>query len=229
MVMKKNVQTNGLRAALMVMIFVGGVASATAQDSVRRDCDDTQNSRINGAIFEAGLMLLGAGDDLTNIQNGGDTTLFVSAFGEASPEAISHVTDILTGAYNALGDAGFDCGCNISPLDEYWYGATVDTTVAWCDHEDPKHLIHLCPLFFSLDFNEFSVGTLVHELTHFYGTHDVPEAASCVKPTYLDPNTSDFNLARSSPEKALENADNYRLYVLEWDPAQPSSYVCKRD
>jgi hypothetical protein len=224
--MGKNVQTNALRAALIVMIFVGGVASATAQDVVRTDCDDSQNSTINGAIFEAGLMFLGAGDDLTNIQNGGDTTLFVNWFGEASPEAISRVTNTLTGAYYALGDAGFDCGCNISPFDQWAYGASIYNTVAWTLHNDPKHLIHLCPLFFSLDFTEFTVGTLIHELTHLYGTHDVSEAASCAPPDHLDPNTADFNLARSSPDKAIDNADNYRLYVLEWDPAQPSSYVC---
>jgi hypothetical protein len=229
MVMRKNVQANGLRAALIVMIFVGGVASATAQDLVRTDCDDSQNSTINGAIFEAGLMFLGAGNDLTNIQNGGDTTLFVNWFGDTSPEAISRVTDTLTGAYYALGDAGFDCGCNIPPFEQLVTGASVDNVVAWTVHDDSRHLVHLCPLFFSLDFYEFAVGTLVHELTHFYGTNDVPEAAACSAPDYLDPNSAAFNLARSSPEKAVDNADNYRLYVLEWDPAQASSYVCNAD
>jgi hypothetical protein len=232
--MNKFAQNNRVRMGLSVLTVVGWASAAAAQEVsssgatlVRTDCSQEQNDRINGAIVEAGFMFIGAGNDLDNISKGGDTTLFVNWFGDASPDAISRVTNTLTGAYYALGDAGFDCGCNIPPFQKL-FGNDETTIVAWTEHNDPHHLIHLCPLYFSLDFYEFAVGTLVHELTHFYGTNDVPEGASCADPDYLDPDAASYQLARSSPEKAIDNADNYRLYVLEWDPAQASSYMCQR-
>jgi hypothetical protein len=208
-------------------LIAGGDRIAAAQDgSNLMDCDDGQAQRIYDSVVIAGFEFIGAGNDLTNVQNGGDASRFDRWIGGHAPDVVNYVSNVLLGAYNALGDAEFDCDCHIPPLWTLLNGVDETNTVAWTEHNSPQHLIHLCPLYFSLDAYEFGVGTLIHELTHFYSAEDPPEGAVCAAPDNLDPVAMGLKLARDFPDKAVINADSLRLYVLDWDPNQPSSWSC---
>jgi hypothetical protein len=86
----------------------------------------------------------------------------------------------------------------------------------------------LCPAFFDSDFQEFSVGGIVHEVSHLVGViHWQREGCN---PDYgsnwPEENHED---AVAFPYGAIQNAENYRLYALGWHPGQKSTFDCPAD
>src|ERR1700742_4301431 len=121
-------------ASLMAAGWLALGAPVLAQDAPALiDCDDGQVQRIEASVITAGFQFIGAGNDLTSVQQGGDASRFDRWFGGHDPDAVSRVSDTLLGAYNALGDVRFDCGCNIPPF-ERLSGADESNVVAWCVH-----------------------------------------------------------------------------------------------
>lgn len=65
--------------------------------------------------------------------------------------------------------------------------------------------VGLCPDFFSGLSADGRAATMVHEATHHFGTDDVVSSPAAAQ-----------NLASTNPGLAVENAENYEDYVLEF-------------
>jgi hypothetical protein len=99
--------------------------------------------------------------------------------------------------------------------------------MAWVNSNDTSRLVNLCPPFFAEDPAEFGGGALIHELAHFGGASDFVTA--CVDyPNQPATTTAQVarDLALQDPSKAVNNADNYRLYAIGWDDSLPTSWTC---
>jgi hypothetical protein len=185
---------------IVSLIAASGQARAQSSD----DCDQQQLDTLSSALLVAGFKFIGAGNDIANIRQGGDTSRFEYWFGPASDDRVNHVEEILMQAYyGPLADATYVCTPTLFCLDP--------TIAAWVDHGSKVHTVHLCPVYFTSSFDEVQVGTLVHEFTHFYNTRDL-EANEVNGATNAD---VAHNFATANPDGAIDAAINYEYYVTD--------------
>ncbi|HEV8632266.1 MAG TPA: M35 family metallo-endopeptidase [Thermoanaerobaculia bacterium] len=120
---------------------------------------------------------------------------YTTWFGVFTSSRLSSVQSHFTKIRSAMANAAvtFDCTCS-------------DSAYAYVYSYDP-YTIHLCRAFWSAPAlgTDSKAGTLVHEMSHFRvvaGTDDWAYGQNACK-----------NLAKSSPLKAIDNADTHEYYA----------------
>lgn len=191
-----------------VLVASLAASSASAQGGYR-NCDDGQVNTIVAAAYTAQLRLIGAGQDLANIRNGGDASHFETWFGPASSEHVDHVESVLYAAWQGgMSNATYLCGPS--------FGCADPTAVAWSEHgsalgDDPTYGVYICDPFWSLS-NIDQADALIHEYTHLYGTRDFTKDEESLADNYKDVAK---DIAQSDPDAAITIAYNYGYYCTE--------------
>merc|ERR1719443_771259 len=76
-----------------------------------------------------------------------------------------------------------------------------------------RYVVHLCEMFYEMNTSpDFFYGTLVHEVAHHFGPRDVNVPGGGNDPAYGE--VKALKLATTDATLALDNADNYRLFVF---------------
>jgi hypothetical protein len=212
-------------ALVSAVLGMGGHASAQPAELVTRNCMPDQEDYLRATLQDASWDLAKVGADLQVLINGGSSSTFEYWFGNQDPDVIARVTNRFLEIRDVIDRAQYDCGCNLRQED-IDNGSTPENTMAWSSI-NAEYLVHLCPPFFREDQDEFGGGVLIHEFSHFAGTQDYVTA--CIGYP-ASPATTSAEVARDLavhyPEDASNNADNYRLYAIDWDPARPTSWTC---
>lgn len=183
-------------------------------------CSDDQIQVIEQALKESTFYAMSVNDDLGKVANGGDTSRFDYWFGSHDDHELKTVNYIFAGLLEYFDVATFVCGCpGAGPT---IIGSTLPS--------DPELKIHLCDAYFKGDFEEVQVGALFHEGSHLVGTQDYI-GGNCVEgDPYGWPETIHQDAQGSGASIAVENAESYRLYALDWAPGRQSTirFSCDR-
>jgi peptidyl-Lys metalloendopeptidase len=164
------------------------------------NCSSTRATQITTAFNSAKTYASCTSSYLNGISSG--TARYTTWFGTYSATnlttARSHFTKINTAFTSAA--VTVDCSCTDTGTYAYVYPAS-------------PYKIYVCGAFWSAPNTgtDSRAGTLIHEMSHFTvvaGTDDHAYGQTAAK-----------SLAKSSPTKALDNADNHE-YIAENTPAQ---------
>ncbi|WNG17229.1 M35 family metallo-endopeptidase [Cystobacter fuscus] len=174
--------------------------AVTAQGlTTASNCSSTRASQISTAFASAKTYASSAVSYLNGISSG--TTRYTTWFGTYSSTNVGTARSHFTAINNAFASAAVtvDCSCT-------------DSSYAYVYANKP-YKIYVCGSFWSAPNTgtDSRAGTLVHEMSHFTvvaGTDDHAYGQSAAK-----------SLAKSSPTRALDNADNHE-YFAENTPAQ---------
>ena len=219
-------RTLELTGALCALVSAAWATPIAAQ-APTRNCTEDEASFIEEQVREADYLLARVGADLQALQGGEESSSFDYWFGNHEPAQLERVTSKFLTMREVANEAIYDCACDLTQelLDD---GYTEANTMAWVNPFARERSVHLCPLFFEKDPSEFGAGTLIHEYAHYAGAAD--SAQWCVEDpvTKHHPEWAEASrmLAIHDPEQAAYNADSYRLYALDWDPARPSAWPC---
>jgi hypothetical protein len=190
------------RALPLLTLMLGSTARAEY-----RNCSEDQINTLAMTDVYAGLALIGAGQDLASVRRGEDASRFETWFGTASDDSLDAVESVLSAAYNGgLSNANYICGLSS--------GCGEPGALMWTEHgsalgRDPSWGVYVCDLFF--ERRDRQVGSLVHELTHLYGTSDTSTSEDQLASSY--PEIAQ-RIAASDPGRAIKLAINYEYYVL---------------
>jgi hypothetical protein len=179
------------------------------------NCDNEQYNRIRAAAENAFDAIVDSENDIVNVYNGGDSTRFDYWFGSHEQDYLAVAYNNFNDMYNLFGDVQYTCDCPGAVP-----GLVGSTTV-----RDPNNLVVLCPEFFTQDFQEFSVGGIIHEVSHLVGVIHWQQEG-CTRGSGSNWPEALHESAAAFPYGAIQNAENYRLYGLGWHPHQQSSFVC---
>ncbi|OJH35740.1 M35 family metallo-endopeptidase [Cystobacter ferrugineus] len=174
--------------------------AVTAQGlTTASNCSSTRASQISTAFASAKTYASSTSSYLNGISSG--TTRYTTWFGTYSSTNVATARSHFTKINSAFASAAVtvDCGCT-------------DSAYAYVYPSQP-YKIYVCSAFWSAPNTgtDSKAGTLVHEMSHFTvvaGTDDHAYGQSAAK-----------SLAKSSPTRALDNADNHE-YIAENNPAQ---------
>jgi peptidyl-Lys metalloendopeptidase len=165
------------------------------------NCSSSQKSSLSSAVGAARNYANGAVTYLNGTP--GATQRFQKWFGTYSSSHWSTARTHFVNEQNAFNNAALvmDCSCTDSGTYAYVYPTQ-------------PYKIYLCGAFWSAPMTgtDSKGGTLIHEMSHFNviaGTND-----------YVYGQTAAANLAKTSPTKALDNADNHE-YFAENNPYLP--------
>jgi peptidyl-Lys metalloendopeptidase len=165
-------------------------------------CTSSEKSQIQSAVSAATNYANSTYSYLSTTTPSG-TQRFVKWFGTYSSSHWSTAKTHFSNEKNAFGSANmsFDCSCTDSGTYAYVYPTQ-------------PYKFYLCGAFWSAPTTgtDSKGGTLIHEMSHFNviaGTQD-----------YVYGQTAAANLAKKSPTKALNNADNHE-YFAENNPTLP--------
>lgn len=185
--------------AAMALIPVAGHSQTMA------NCTKTETGQARAAMHRAEGLLLTATAAI------GPNEAFDRWFGPYHPKTGDVVRRNLKSMVKALRSDKVTAECKNNGQ-----GLCASDTYAFINRDTPLH-VNLCPNFFAMDtmkqLNAASLeegtgtraGTIIHEVSHFHqvaGTEDV---------CYTREECSD--MARSAPQDALINADNYQYFV----------------
>lgn len=190
--------------------------TSAALSNPTENCSQEQADQIGAALSQAYNYSLLVMNDLGEVRNGGDTTLFDYWFGD-HPD---YVQDTVAKTYKQIVDifdtATFVCGCtNPPPLT---FGQTLQGGA------NPDRRIELCDDYFSGDFEEVGIGALFHEASHIANTgHYLVASCGPDGDHYAWPETIHL-AAEGQAGWASANAESYRLYALRWAPGRRSTF-----
>ncbi|CAE6405943.1 unnamed protein product [Rhizoctonia solani] len=155
-------------------------------------CNDSQKKDITQAITDAEAYI-------TEVQlylgtQNAESDRYSTWFGGANASRFDTVRKHFSKIQGESWDTLYDCDCNMVNVYAYVY-------------PDRHGKIHLCPAFWDAPATgtDSKAGTLIHEQTHFTkngGTRD-----------YRYGQTSCRVLAKSYPDKAVQNADNHEFFA----------------
>jgi len=159
------------------------------------NCSNTQQSTLNTAKANATMI---AGKALSYLNGGTDKDLLYKTWFDYYA-AVNNGWNTAKGHFTAITDAfqtkpvQFDCSCN-----QRYYAYVYPTQ---------PYKIYLCRVFWNAPNlgTDSKAGTLVHEMSHFNvvaGTDDHVYGTSGAQ-----------NLAKTDPNKALNNADNHEYFA----------------
>jgi hypothetical protein len=178
------------------------------------NCSTEDANQVRAAVDSAHDLILDSLNDLDGVANGGDFTRFDYWFGSHSADILDTVTNVFVAESSLIRTAEFSCDC---PDDQPGVVASTITN-------DPNQLVHLCRPFFEWAFTEYSVGSIIHELSHLAGT--IHWLGACSQEGSYNWPDDYHQLAVFSPYAAANDAENYRLYGLGWHPGGSSSRAC---
>jgi peptidyl-Lys metalloendopeptidase len=169
-------------------------------------CSASEESEIAAARAHGSQM---AADGAAAVDS---SSLYEKWFGSRSTARTNRVKSVLNSATNdvtsythhclpagRLVDASNGAGCSGSnpSVTKPFFAATGGSTLGGD--------VGICPDFFSGESADQEAATLVHEATHHFGTDDVVSSPSAA-----------LNLALTNPGLAVEDAESYEDYVLEF-------------
>ncbi len=173
------------------------------------NCSSTRASQIATAFSSASSYASSTSSYLNGISSG--TTRYTTWFGAYSSTNLNTARSHFTAIKNAFASAAVtvDCSCTDSGTYAYVYPAS-------------PYKIYVCGAFWSASNTgtDSRAGTLVHEMSHFNIIAATDDHA------YGQTNAK--NLAKSSPTKALDNADNHE-YISENTPSLQSVRTEQRE
>ena len=160
-------------------------------------CTQREVDILNKAHDSALVIAKVASDAMKSTSANTKGKRYITWFGRATVERQNLVTLNFSKIYDALDNKRIHYDCN--PCEE-------DGVFAYVYPEDAYNM-HLCDSFWSADLlgTDSQSGTLVHELSHFLvisGTID-----------YIYGQDEAKLLAKTSPENAINNADNYEYFA----------------
>jgi len=139
-------------------------------------------------------------DIKTDIALGSSSTRYPTWFGTYTSSRWNTVSSTISNlsTWSSSGGVAFNC-------DPPRCGGP--GTFAYVYPTDPVHTVHLCNQFWKAPLKGYNSqgGTIVHEMSHFSdigGTQDYVYGAEGAE-----------DLASTSPDKAIKNADNYEYYA----------------
>jgi len=171
---------------------VGGVSHVS--------CTAQQTTRVNGGDTNANSMLNTA---LGNIKKG-CTSSYILWMGACPSTSRQNTVQTTFSNIQNRRNAGYkaDCSQKGCPANTYAYVYSTDTS----------YTVYLCSLFFSSSSQssctyDCTGGVMIHEISHFSNVGGTKDNAYGV--------TNCQNLAKSNPDSAVKNADNYE-YMSEY-------------
>jgi len=138
---------------------------------------------------------------LTNAPKETSSQRYVTWFGKADAKRQKTVTEGFRKIYDAFENKNISFDCGTCKKDSIY-----DSTYAYV-YADSQYQVYLCGAFWNSKSTgtDSQGGTLVHEVSHFnvvVGTNDYAYGQADAK-----------NLAKSTPEKAIKNAENYDYFA----------------
>jgi peptidyl-Lys metalloendopeptidase len=191
----------------VVSLFVEGRAApqpermVTAQGvTAASNCTSTRGSQISTAFASAYTYAAETSGYLNGISSG--TARYTTWFGTYSSANLTTARSHFTNIKNAFASAAVTVDCSCTDTGTYAYV-----------YPTQPYKIYVCGAFWSAGTTgtDSKAGTLVHEMSHFNviaSTDDNAYGQSAAK-----------SLAKSSPTKALDNADSHE-YIAENNPKQ---------
>ncbi|KAJ8519749.1 hypothetical protein ONZ45_g3355 [Pleurotus djamor] len=183
-------------------------------------CDPTQRDAIVAAIQDAQDLINNANQYIDDFGVAGPApndprlSRYKTWFGEYSPNRFLEFTLLVRGLRSArIND--FTYSCNVANCEkEYLYKVIPGTLgiYAFVHQDSERHgIVNLCPPFFRAlqSSGTTRAHVLVHETAHF-NTFARPGANIDTTEWYTS--VGAWTLARSSPDTALKNADNYAWF-----------------
>ena len=164
-------------------------------------CSQSNISKINNAHNAAKVMAEEASSIMKNAQQNTNGERYTTWFGASNSKRQTTVTSHFSNIYDALNvkNINYDCSTCLSD-------AQYDNTFAFVFPDEPYD-VYLCGSFWTTEVtgSDSQAGTIIHELSHFTilaGTDDHVYGKDKAK-----------QLAITSPEKALNNADNHEYFA----------------
>lgn len=172
---------------------------AKAGISYEGSCSNSQKSTIVNAMGAAQSVSYEAYNHLRdNWDNGGQSARYTTWFGQYTSQRYSIVANHFYKIADALisKPVTLNCTCEDDLKSAYAYV-----------YPNQPYTIHVCNAFWSAPVTgtDSRAGTLIHEMSHFTvngGTADNAYGQYAAK-----------NLARSNPDKAVQNADSHEYYA----------------
>lgn len=164
------------------IVQVGDLSNATFVDPMNLACTSTELSQASTAQSQAGTQVSRARSSL----NGGAGSLYVEWFGTSTSTRFNKIVGDFSAISSNLSRSRYACDRTCPGVYAYVYPS------------DTSQTIYLCDVFWQLPSER--AETIVHEVSHFTriaGTDDW---------TYGQTNCR--NLARTNPDRAVDNADN---------------------
>ena len=190
-------------SAIFAALWTGNVA--TAQSTL--NCTQDEIAVIQVGQVYGGLMLLTAGDYLGRLRNGGPADRFDYWFGDHTTALVDGVEATLTNVYYVLDEITYNCDC---PDPEGRY--------AFVRSSDPRFHLRVCPLFLESTDPVGELGaTVVHELSHMFGTQDCMNPIPLCGPDDPVPFSPELahEFAQRDPVTATRNAYNLERFVTD--------------
>ena len=164
-------------------------------------CSQNDIKILKVAHDDAITMSKEASDAMNNADKKTSAERYTTWFGKADTKRQQTVTEGFSKIYDAFEnkDISFDCGtCKKEDIYESVYAYV---------HPNSEYQVYLCGAFWqsSTTGTDTQAGTLIHEVSHFTavaGTDDFAYGQDDAK-----------NLAKNSPEKAINNAENYDYFA----------------
>jgi len=165
------------------------------------NCSSSQKSDLRSAVDAATSYAKESARYLGGTPSG--TERYVQWFGEFTPSRWDTAQSHFDAERNAFKTKPLTLDCSCTDRNTYAYV-----------FPNQPYKIYLCGAFWSAPMTgtDSKGGTLIHEMSHFYvvaGTHD-----------WAYGQTAAANLARTNPDRALDNADNHE-YFAENNPHLP--------
>lgn len=164
------------------------------------NCSSSQSSTISSAISAASSMATDAYSALSSTSEAQRPTAarYVTWFGAYTAQRYNTVSSHFANIKNNLSKATVNCTCDGVSNPQGTFAYVYPTR---------PYTIYVCGAFWqaSLSGTDSKGGTLIHEMSHFNvvaGTNDHVYGQSAAK-----------NLASSSPDKAIDNADNHEYFA----------------
>jgi len=178
---------SGLSNELMIEI----ISDPNIKSSLTREfkvlanfpCSGTQTNYINSAWGKAKPAMTNAAN---NFNSG--SSKYAQWFGAVTSSRAQHVKIVLD-KLKALSNLKYQCGGDQCTASTYGYVFPTDTA----------HNVYLCTLFWK-DTVE-AVRTIIHESSHFNNVGNTKD--------YAYGQSNCMSLAKTAPDKAVDNADNY--------------------
>jgi peptidyl-Lys metalloendopeptidase len=166
-----------------------------------KGCSQSNIGKINNAYNAAKVMAKEASSVMNTAQQNTGGERYTTWFGASNSQRQTTVTSHFNNIYNALNvkNINYDCSTCLSE-------AQYDNTFAFVFPNEPYD-IYLCGSFWTSEVtgSDSQAGTLIHELSHFTilaGTDDHVYGEDKAK-----------QLAITTPEKTLNNADNHEYFA----------------
>lgn len=197
----------------LVCLLLSISAAAAPVPCVKPDLDEAEQARASAEkAVKTLLRFLRASDQDT-------TDLLIKWFGDSGQKTRQTVTDVYAKSLTWIGSLTFYCHYNNEGefVEVEIDGSTgqpieVDYADAVFAYVYPTEIskVYLGIAFYSAPKSGYDskLGTLVHEVTHFWLTGSTDDLAYGRQDS--------LNLAKIDPKAALSNADSYQYFIEDW-------------